>query len=383
MTLVVLLFGAACWYMSTVQGIGGLLVAFFLLRLLGQGALSLLAANTLGMWFRRRLGTVTGLASIGIILAMAQLPPLIRWLVDACGWRQAYVVMGAIVWAVMLPLLLFTYRSRPEDVGLLPDGDQLGPGPNDTPHNRSDPSPGDVGKHVSGDAERPASGPFVDLELAEAVRTRAFWLMSGTLSTLALVGTGLVFNAHGLLAEGGIGHSEADFALTGLFTAMACGQLIGGLLSDRAPTQSASGGGGSRGWQWPLSCWRRRPSGGREIYLFWGVCQGGLNSVGATLWIRYFGAAHVGKIRGTAQTLAVAGSSAGPFLMGCCRHWWGSYHNALWMFLGLLAPLAVAASLATPPRRQPPVTASSAINCLPEACHQSRARPTSGRRAAS
>ena len=59
MSLVVLMLGGACLFASQVRGIAMLFAAFFLLRMLGQGALGLMAANTLAMWFRRRLGMAT------------------------------------------------------------------------------------------------------------------------------------------------------------------------------------------------------------------------------------------------------------------------------------------------------------------------------------
>ena len=62
----VILLGLACLFMALVQNLLMLFVAFFFLRLLGQGALSLLADNTLPMWFQVRLGTVAGIMSAGV-----------------------------------------------------------------------------------------------------------------------------------------------------------------------------------------------------------------------------------------------------------------------------------------------------------------------------
>ena len=57
-TLVIgILLGGACLIFSRVNSILTLLLGFFLLRLLGQGALSLLAGNMPPMWFQKKLGT--------------------------------------------------------------------------------------------------------------------------------------------------------------------------------------------------------------------------------------------------------------------------------------------------------------------------------------
>jgi len=70
-----------------------------------------------------------------------------------------------------------------------------------------------------------------------------------------------------------------------------------------------------------------------------------------TVWVRYYGRRNLGKIRGTVWTASVAGSSAGPFLMGVSFDQFDSFAPALWLFVGLFAPLIVASAFVTPPRR--------------------------------
>ena len=41
-----------------------------------------------------------------------------------------------------------------------------------------------------------------------------------------------------------------------------------------------------------------------------------LMSVGETMWVRYYGRRHLGKIRGSVSTIGVAASGVGPFVMG-------------------------------------------------------------------
>ena len=54
----------------------------------------------------------------GIILAQ-----LSAGLIEGVGWRSAITIVAIVIWAVMLPATLLI-RSRPEDMGLLPDGHQ-------------------------------------------------------------------------------------------------------------------------------------------------------------------------------------------------------------------------------------------------------------------
>ena len=74
MACVVVLFGGACLFTSQVTNLVALGLAFLMLRTLGQGALMLLSDNTLPMWFRARLGVVSGLKSWAWPIAISVVP---------------------------------------------------------------------------------------------------------------------------------------------------------------------------------------------------------------------------------------------------------------------------------------------------------------------
>ena len=74
LAVVVALFGLVCAGVSQVNGLFTLFAAFLFLRMLGQGAMGLLAVNTLAMWFNRRLGFAGGISSLGFTVAMAAVP---------------------------------------------------------------------------------------------------------------------------------------------------------------------------------------------------------------------------------------------------------------------------------------------------------------------
>jgi hypothetical protein len=74
--------------------------------------------------------------------------------------------------------------------------------------------------------------------------------------------------------------------------------------------------------------------------------------VQSTLWVRYYGRLHLGKIRGSIATASVAASSLGPFIMGATFDLFGSYNTSLWIFLALLLPLTLITPWATPPVNQ-------------------------------
>lgn len=89
----------------------------------GLAAMGLVPATTLvSRWFVRRRGTMVGIALTGVGAGGLVTAPLVGgYLIPVHGWRVAYLGMAGFVWLLVPVFLLFT-RSRPQDVGLWPDG---------------------------------------------------------------------------------------------------------------------------------------------------------------------------------------------------------------------------------------------------------------------
>lgn len=66
------------------------------------------------------LTTVAGLASTIFL-------PVAGWLTERFGWREALVLLAVILGVVTIPAHALVPRRRPEDLGLLPDGETLRP----------------------------------------------------------------------------------------------------------------------------------------------------------------------------------------------------------------------------------------------------------------
>lgn len=114
-------------------------------------------------WFRRQRGRALGMTFLGPVFA-GPLLVLVVLLEETLSWRPALVVLGVGVWVVGVPLAMVA-RSRPEDYGLLPDGDAPGNPP----------------------APRATTGPLTEPRLGvdssgftvkQAWRTPVFWLIS-------------------------------------------------------------------------------------------------------------------------------------------------------------------------------------------------------------
>jgi len=98
------------WYaVSVIYGVAG---AFLFLNL---------SPIILTNWFRDRTGFAVGTAMAFSGLGGMVMSPVGTWLIDAYGWRAAYLVFAAVGAVTMIPAALMLVRA-PEDVGLEPYG---------------------------------------------------------------------------------------------------------------------------------------------------------------------------------------------------------------------------------------------------------------------
>src|SRR5207237_466801 len=90
-----------------------------------RGAFSLLFPPVVDTFARRR-DFAMSVAFAGVGVGSIVLFPLLQRCMDAAGWRAASVALGVIVLVVLAPLNLLV-RTRPQEIGLHPDGDPTPP----------------------------------------------------------------------------------------------------------------------------------------------------------------------------------------------------------------------------------------------------------------
>jgi MFS family permease len=326
---VVFLFGFTCLGVTQVSGLFTLFLAFFFLRLLGQGAMSMLARNTLAMWFHRRLGLASGLANVGMAAAVGGIPALSIALIDSYGWRGAYAVLGLAVWLLLLPLLAFVFRDRPEEVGQRPDGGMV--------------DGGKAGGHIAADDRA--------FTLPQVLRSRAYWIAVCSMASWSMSGTGVQFHIVSIFAGRGLDAAAVATMFSIYAVMIAGGRIVGGMLADRVPLNVLLAAS--------LVCQCAALISLNELPAVWvsrvypvfsALGSSMMMSVGETIWVRYYGRRHLGKIRGSVSTIGVAASGVGPFMMGVAYDFFGGFSQVLWAGAGLAAPLAVLALAGTPPK---------------------------------
>lgn len=79
------------------------------------------ASVTVANWFRVKRGRALAISSAGASLGNATLPLITAFLIAARGWRESWAIQGIAIMVLAIPAVV-TFRRRPEDVGLRPDG---------------------------------------------------------------------------------------------------------------------------------------------------------------------------------------------------------------------------------------------------------------------
>ena len=171
----------------------------------------------LNQWFNRpRALAISMLAAVASLGGLV-LVPLLNRLIEHRGWQDAVLASGIAYIVFLLPLSLF-FRNRPEDMGLLPDGDTRPP-----VAAGSAGGPGGRGRELR------------DYTVREALHTRAYWLLMAGAGLRQVATLGILVSIIPILETKGVSRQEAA-NLTGLmFGINFFSRLIMGYFGDRWP----------------------------------------------------------------------------------------------------------------------------------------------------
>jgi MFS family permease len=94
-----------------------LYAVFFVLGVVGNGTAQMAYSRAVSSWFTKRRGAALAVLMSGGAVGAMVLPPLAEALIQALGWRQACVVLGALVLVVGVPVVARFIRERLVDRG--------------------------------------------------------------------------------------------------------------------------------------------------------------------------------------------------------------------------------------------------------------------------
>ena len=267
--------------LSFVSGPVGLTLGFIGVRMAGQGALSLAATTAVARTIHHRRGLALGVAgavgSAGISLAPIGLERLISMVGFADTWRWEALAVAVIV--IPLALLLPGLAPPAKSASL-------------------------------------STGSTVTVEgwtLPEAIRTGMFWVIAASLAASSMLSTGLAFHQIAILGEQGLSALEAaaNFlpqTVTGLLATLLTGALVD-RLSPRLFVKFSMATLAAALLMLPFVS----PGWSAIAYgLVLGAAGGSLRGMEVASYVRYYGTAHIGTIRGMAVSISLAASALGP-----------------------------------------------------------------------
>lgn len=295
---------------------------YVVIGVVGSGTTPVPYSKVIAQWFDKKRGLALALAVAGSSVGTFIMPPLVQALIDAVGWRQAYILLGLLVIGVTVPVVGLFLKETPQMLGLWPDGE-------------------------SGTEARaaPRSSQAQGMSRYEAWATGTFWLMVCAFFLVSVSFHGCLIHLVPLLTDRGISAQSAALATSVLGVGILLGRLGAGYALDHvfAPYVAV--------------CFFCGAAVG--IVLLWSGAVGGLVFVAAILLglaqgaefdlmaymvSRYFGLRAFGEIYSYTFTAFTLGGVIGPLLMGVGFDATGSYHMMLGAFL--LAPLTAAGLMA-------------------------------------
>ncbi len=294
-----------------------LTLAFFGLRLTGQGLMIHTALTSMARYFDAGRGKAVAIAQTGIPVSEAVLPSLAVALMALFGWRAAWSVASASVLLIALPLLLWLLRGqRQRHVAHLA---------------RIENAAANIGSHIR------------HWSRAEVLHDPRFYAILVPLTSLPFMGTALFF--HQLLVATSKGWSlswlAAMFVIFALSTVPSA--LVAGSIVDRF--------GAVRVFPFALFPFMTAlvflilfdgPLVAIPYMAFFGVAAGFQAPVANALITEIYGSTHLGAIRAMLGSVMVLASAPSPAIIGWAFDGGASVETiALWF----LAYLAVAATV--------------------------------------
>lgn len=306
-----------------------MILAFFSMRLLGQGLITLVSRNMIMKWFDTRRGFANGILGTCITLGLSYSPRLLNDLIEVMTWQISWRFLGQVIAIVGGISFFLIARDTPQQCGLKPDG-YIKPKPE------------------SGVDQKLGA---LDYTLKQAQKTYSFWIFVITNAMFGLCITGIAFHIVNIFDNAGMTRVQAfaiflpaaiislilNFIVSWLSDHIALKyillvELIGLIITNFALIILVPG---------------------HSVWLFiigMGVIQGMFSVLSTVVWPKFYGTKHLGAISGFAMGFLVAGSAIGPYFFSLSKTLMSSYKEAAWINSGICLILLVLALKADRPK---------------------------------
>jgi len=300
---------------SRLDSLGSLYFIHFLLgivlTLVGLNVAVILVSN----WFVRHRGIAIGIALVGTSLGGALMP---QYGTAALGWYEGdwrAAMLSQLSFPLLMLLLVFFFvRSRPEDVG------RRG-----------------LGAEETGALPPAADAPVGGMDYIAALKTRTFWAIAviAMVTFYSVIG----FQAHLFLyvsRDLELTPQVATNAISVFFLSALVGKLVFGALADHVNLRITSFSNVGVMLLGSIMITLMEPGLLWIALVAFGLGWGGLYTIIQLTAINSFGLKAAGKILGTITVLDAIGGGLGPWITGLIHDKYGSYQGAFLIFTVLI-----------------------------------------------
>ena len=306
-----------------------------------QSAVTRVGAQTAASnWFARKRGIAFGTLMAGSTISGVAFTLVSQAIADQWEWRMVWLILGVAIILVPLPLGWLVIRSRPEDMGLRPDGDVA-------PPLVLEQSPRNNVSRAVGAAE-------AGWTMREATKSRTFWLLNVGLLLIGFPSSSIIVVMHPYFTELGVSSTTAAQLVSFYAMSSFLGALVWGMLLQH--------------WSVRVLLIPSTVTYGTAIALFvvlgelssvpllyfsillLGLSIMGISLIGNQVWADYYGRKEIGSIIGMSNLIRTVPSAAGPLLAGAIHDSMGSYPPAFSLFAAFCFTAAVGFFFAKPPR---------------------------------
>ena len=258
------------------------------------------ASVVVSRWFIRLRGRTSGILNLSHSIGMVLFPLIASMVIAQSGWRDAWYVLGVLVFVAALLPVAMLISERPEDLGLRPDGDT------------EDPTADDADGSTQADAlEEP------DWTTKEAVRTPALWLIALATGLLFLMQAGTNTHSAAFFQDQGLGAVTAGFGISFNAAFLGVGSIVWGRIVEKVPARFVMSAVAlvmatasflfitTNSWQEALG-----------YSALFGFGLGGVLTVPPVAYADYYGRRSLGTIRGITEPFTTFGQAVGVMIPG-------------------------------------------------------------------
>ncbi|MBC8279623.1 MAG: MFS transporter [Chloroflexi bacterium] len=299
------------------------------------------ASTVSARWFIKKRGRAIGVIFLcgaigGLVFTM-----LSAQMIEHFSMKTAWLSIGFVVFLVSVAPSLFLVVERPEDMGLLPDNEEPSATTSDIQETETD------------EPSAPVLGRSNDSwTLAEAMKTRAFWILFFMGMAMFCVNTGTNVHIGAYYRDQGLSLTFAAVAISFSWLVSAFGSVIWGWVLEKIEPRHAYSTvfailGVSTLYLLSVDSTTEALIAAALI----GSVSSGSNVIISIMYANYYGRDSLGRIRGVSETGVLLGQAAGPLLAGILFDSRGSYSFVFTLFGGIALTCALIVLRAKSPVR--------------------------------